>query len=568
MMATDGLAALPDDARRQAMHYTHVRTHSPNAVQPDQLSREQAWQHILKCYAEAYPSADSTTRSIVSFGLVAKEKHKDADLDADRSEHHHIIVFCVEKHYWRRVRKISASKYNIHLNAVAHDGYSSMFRYLRQATKHKPLHELDPQPFFSDEHPQGDALQNLLKQGEATRHARAARLGLDAKREPDPPVVKTVFGVAFNWVVDHGLRGSIGAVQLQADAASEVKHARPKLLEFVRKHRNDLVDQLAFIWELVEAPKLLERMGTSRKELLFQAATPTTDPTCFTKECANGACKCVEVYESILQFQGVSSINFRHLMYEALTAGRNKGNALMIVGGKDSGKTTVTQPAAKIFKSMPTPQSDSFCPLQNIRGHELFLWQDLRYSPGHPLKEQSGLRIDEGTWNRWLEGLPTLIGVAKTDGTRSDFVYDEDAAFVFTGPFPLTAWRNGVPDEKETEQLTTRLMYVYFNRPAPKREGKGPKPCAFCWSRWILLGELYWLRAQSLPVDDFMSKVAGVLEAAEHSPQLANASIIVQPQPHEPASLMDHLSTLIDWHARGHLNAAEFAAAKMKLGLA
>jgi len=111
-------------------------------------------------------------------------------------------------------------------------------------------------------------------------------------------------------------------------------------------------------------------------------------------------------------------------------------------------------------------------------------------------------------------------------------------------------------------------MYVYFNRPAPKREGKGPKPCAFCWSRWILLGELYWLRAQSLPVDDFMSKVAGVLEAAEHSPQLANASIIVQPQPHEPASLMDHLSTLIDWHARGHLNAAEFAAAKMKLGLA
>ena len=85
-----------------------------------------------------------------------------------------------------------------------------------------------------------------------------------------------------------------------------------------------------------------------------------------------------------------------------------------------------------------------------IRGHELLPWQDLRYAPGHPSKEEQGLRIDEGSWNRWLEGLPTLIGVPKSAGTR-DFVCTEDAGFVFTGPFELTAWLHGVPDEYETD---------------------------------------------------------------------------------------------------------------------
>lgn len=230
---------------------------------------------------------------------------------------------------------------------------------------------------------------------------------------------------------------------------------------------------------------------------------------------------------------------------------------------------------------MPTPQSDSFCPLQNIRGHELFLWQDLRYSPGHPSKEETGLRIDEGTWNRLLEGLPTLIGVAKTDGSRGDFVYDEDAAFVFTGPFVLTAWRNGRPDERETEQLTTRLRYIHFNRPAPPRQGKSPKPCAFCWSRWVLLGHLYWLRGQGAPLDEFMARVAARLEGvappcrpskiARVDGPAASPAMDPPPQLSAGASSASHLlqqmATLIDWRLAGHLTDAEFEAAKRQLGL-
>ena len=238
----------------------------------------------------------------------------------------------------------------------------------------------------------------------------------------------------------------------------------------------------------------------------------------------------------------------------------------------------MTQPAAKIFKAMPTPQSDSFCPLQNCRGYELFLWQDLRYSPGHPKKEEQGLRIDEGTWNRLLEGLPTLIGVAKTDGS-SDFVFDQDTAFLFTGPFELTAYKNGKPDEHETAQLATRLRYVRFSRPALKRTGRAPKPCPFCWSRWLLLGQLYWLRETGQPLDEFFVKVADALEGSAQGEEPAAVRQCMSPdsqlaawvhsQPESLAApgLLDSLSSLIQWRCAGHLTESEFIAAKRKLGL-
>ena len=341
MLAAEGLAALPWDSRRQCMHYTACRNHMPGAVQPEQMSREQVWKHMLRCYTEAYPDADASNKCILEFGLVAKEKHKDALLEADKSDHHHIICFCTEKHYWRRIRKISAERYNIHLNAVAHDGYCSMFRYVREKTKHKPLHELDQDPYFSALHPKGEQLKALLAQGEVTRKARAARLSFEQPQEQAVPEVRNTFGAAFNWVVDRKLKGTHGALQLQADAAAEVQAGRPRLMEFVRKHRNDLPDQIDFIWELMHAPERLVRHTTPRPELLFQAATAATDPGCFASTCANGACKCVELYEKILEFQDVSSLHFRHSVFETLTAGRTKGNALMIVGGQDSGKTTV-----------------------------------------------------------------------------------------------------------------------------------------------------------------------------------------------------------------------------------
>ena len=93
----------------------------------------------------------------------------------------------------------------------------------------------------------------------------------------------------------------------------------------------------------------------------------------------------------------------------------------------------------------------------------MLLWQDFRYQPGCLNKDDRGLRVDEGTINRLFEGQPTLIGVPKTSGA-ADLVYREDAAMILTGPFKLSACRNGKADLCETEQLDARVKYVLFDR--------------------------------------------------------------------------------------------------------
>ena len=297
----------------------------------------------------------------------------------------------------------------------------------------------------------------------------------------------------------------------------------------------------------------------------------------------------------------------------------------MLVGGRDTGKTTVTEPAAHIYKTMITPQADSFCPLEGIRGHELFLWQDFRYNPGHPDKNERGLRVDEGTWNRLLEGLPTSVGVPKTDGSRGDFTYKEDAAFIFTGPFEWEAYRKGRFDRHETQQLSTRVCYIHFDRPAAaEHTGRALAPCPLCWSRWILAGEMLWRRNQQMQPDVFAQRVIQALGLAAPTPtpptvtlQQFEASVHTQALParaiefDDPAeqvlrdmeaaglsgppiglrggsrpttaqsvaapptstpdssasSFFERLSALMSWKSQGLLTDAEFTSAKRTLGL-
>ena len=243
----------------------------------------------------------------------------------------------------------------------------------------------------------------------------------------------------------------------------------------------------------------------------------------------------------------------------------------MLVGGKDTGKTTVTEPARKVFKCMQTPQADSFCPLEACRGYEVFLWQDLRYAPGHPDKDGQGLRLDEGTWNRLLEDLPVRIGVAKSSGSK-DFEFEDDVAFIFTGPFELIAYRNGLPDAKETAQLSSRVKYVHFERPGPPAVNRAFKSCPACWSKWVLEGALHNRRTANTPLDPFMATVAAAVDARNPTRDAgsfaAESSIaplgLSAPVPAAPDAF-SKLREIMQWKQQGLLNDAEFVAAKQKL---
>lgn len=252
----------------------------------------------------------------------------------------------------------------------------------------------------------------------------------------------------------------------------------------------------------------------------------------------------------------------------------------MLVGGRNTGKTTLTQPACHIFKAMPTPQADSFCPLESVRGHELFLWHDVRYAPGHPQKVLQGLRIDEGTMNRWREGLPTLVGVAKSGGGK-DFVYTEDAVFIFTGPEQFVAYRAGSADKLETEQLDARIRYIHFPKPLETTNLRSVgKDCPFCWARWILAGELTWRARSGLAPDAYATSVMQDVWAG-WNPWRVSTPVATEPKRAriaEPVRLDEieategsdwfgRLDKLMTWRSAGLLSQPQFEAAMVKMGL-
>ena len=592
LQAADGLAALPQDARRQHVHWTMVATRKPDDVQPSQLTRPAFWKHLLRCYQEAYPVAESPTGCILQFGCVASEKHHNAQRWEDRCQHFHAACFTSEKHYWRRVRRISAEKYHIHLNAVAHESYSTMYNYLRKATRRKPLYELDACPYHAALHPQGDELKALLEVGEAAHVLRGSKR--PTPEAPGSVQARSPFGIFFDWVTTNNCRPGKGAVRLERDAVHELRQGRPQLLEFVRKNRAALPDLIEYCWSLNTAEDRLLRMDQSRIDILLKAAS---EPAA---ACANRAASCGSRYDSILEHHGLDSVVFRHAFYETLEHGRRKGNAMMLVGGKDTGKTTVTDPAACIFKTMGTPQSDSFCPMQDARGFELFLWQDFRYSPGNPRKDEQGLRLDEGTWNRLLEGLPTRIGVAKSDSSRTDFVFEDNTPFIFTGPFKLVAYRSGRPDTSETEQLACRLKYWVFDTPAQADLDRSFKPCPRCWAKWLLSGEVTYRARHGHELDDVLTRAAVDLAPSGNGAASSDSQpvgtrhdsppgplplAIAADEPLGPLSSVaeqpprsfvaasvsqawfQQLEKLMAWRERGFLTDAEFRAAKAKLGL-
>ena len=174
------LTALSEGAKRKHVHWTHVRTHNPRHQQPESFTKKGFWEFLCKVYKDVYPEAANATGSILLFGMVAKERHAAAQQELLRDEHHHAPVYTSRQHYWRPVAQKALEVYNVKLHAACHDGYASMYIYLRKESHRKPMAELDAVPFFSPEHPQGDVLRRLLDTG-----AHAERDNRGKRREGD-----------------------------------------------------------------------------------------------------------------------------------------------------------------------------------------------------------------------------------------------------------------------------------------------------------------------------------------------------------------------------------------------
>ena len=169
------LVALSLDSRRKHIHWTHIRTHGPSHVQPKDITRQAFWAHLERVHKDVYPEPANKTGSILLFGGVAKEFHAESVHAELRDEHHHAPTYSSNQHMWKLVAERSLSQYHIKMHAACHDGYSSMYEYVRRPSAKKPLSELDAEFFMSKDHPRGDALRRLLEAGAQSNRANAAR---------------------------------------------------------------------------------------------------------------------------------------------------------------------------------------------------------------------------------------------------------------------------------------------------------------------------------------------------------------------------------------------------------
>ena len=385
------VSALCEGKQRQHVHYTHVRTLDLADRQPESFTRAEFYGHLERCYAEAYPESANRSGSILLFGAVAKERHAAAE-DGTRDEHHHAPTYCAKRHYWSKVAKLSYEKYRVKLNAVAHDNYYSMYRYITQPSAKKPLSELDQEVFLSQDHPRGESLRKLLEAGAVhanSMRGRKRNVGDKNDSGASMPKAKRIrLGDVYDFVVSHGVRT---VLDLKALACKSASQGDTRLAEFCTAMGDEKLNQaIQNALGVLAAPQLQLVQGASRMELLRHAAI-------------NGPCRCQGVWVPgalrVLENNGENAAQFCKDVCRALEVGARRGTNVAVVGEPGCGKSMLFESFDGIFSVMGKPQRGSSFPLASAIDADVLLWQDWKHDDATVLFEDMlsflvGERID------------------------------------------------------------------------------------------------------------------------------------------------------------------------------
>ena len=542
----DGGLALPSGARRKCVHYTHVRTWDISHVQPCEMTREAFWRHLERCYAEAYPRPLRPLKSILLFGVVVTERHGASANQVERDEHKHAPIFAEEPHYWNKVKAISLEKYRVMLNAVAHDSYADMYRYVRQASEKKPLSEIDAEPYLSLLHPRNQALSELLAKADSSykmRHSRQSKRPAATDAEGDGKRARAP--VLYDIVKDKNIRT---VDQLQAFACAEAVAGRSTLAEYCTRRAGQLQDIVVGAWSVLEAPqRALDANLTLPEKLGHQAvALPC--------ECGGrwipGAVK-------VLEGNSISPVVFTGAVYTALQLGAVRGANVACIGKGGCGKSTLIESLELVFKCLEKPQSGSTFPLSKIKQHEVILWQDYDHEEA-TLKFQDLLSLFVG------ESVGLRMPCAPNEKFRNT------CPCFYSARKPLECPpRQGLTyhDMAElTSQMSERFSTFSFTVPLPfaARDKAFPK-CGRCAAAFYLRGQGQPQEAAAAFFEEG-SPMAGAVGAqpawAAAAPAARTATgSIGQSGP----AIVDALQRLIALRDSNAIDAEEFALAKKKL---
>lgn len=544
--ADEDLPMLRASVKRKHIHWTHVRTHDPNHVQPGSFSRKEFWEHLEKVYRDVYPDPASPTGSMLLFGIVVKERHRQAALETHRDEHHHAPTCSSQQLYWNKIAKVSLERYNVPLNAVAHDTYLSMYAYVRHATAKKPLDELDAEPFMSEWHPRGENLVALLHKS----HRAGSLLG--GRQEPADQKRQRL--CLFEEIQKHQLRS---VVALQAHACNEYKAGRVALAEFCSRQGGKLEDLVANDWSVIEAPERAICVSASLIEKLWRASTEL--PCKCSGNWAAGA-------QDILARNYIDTFTFCGAVLEALRCGAKRGANVACIGLGGCGKSTLLEPLEQIFLCAAKPERKSTFPLGLILASEIILWQDYEHDEDTVcfsdllsvfVGEGVGVRVP-GKFNKKVRNLaPAFYSGRGPIRLRKSRTHTQDVADEYTGMM--------------SERFTTFAFTSPIPLPLRQKEWPQCGRCAACF--FIDGGRCTTHIVQPTPQGASSVGVTSavlpcgqwVQQAPPHgTPHCQQVGPTIGSQPAN-GTIVASLAQLAQLHSSGFLDAEEYQAAKRQL---
>lgn len=457
------LTALGDDARRKHVHWVHVKTDNPSHLQPETFTKEQFWQHMCKVYKDVYPERANLTGSILLFGMVADELHSNSLVLTERNPHKHFTAYTTLQHYWRPIAQRSVEHYNVKLHAACHDGYTSMYVYLRCPTPKKPLAELDQSPFFSPEHPQGELLRRLLAAG-----GRADRANAGKKRGRScgdaAPTARFRTSDLYDFVGSTGLKT---ADQFQVYAHDAASNGDKRFAEYCTVTGPSLQEHLDAAWAVHEAPRRLAATGSGRIGRL--------------REAAQGTCVCGGVWIpgaiKVLNNNKESAFQFGHDVHAALSLGAKRGVNMAILGPPGLGKSMLFDPLDEIYRVCGRPQRDSSFPFADVLDADVLVWQEFKWS---------------SKVCAWEDLLSLLCG--EKFGIRQPGAkptqHRNRAPMFYTARKPLTMFSYDPQEMSEynqamSERFNIRMWSEQGALPFAERRADFPR-CGCCFARFVL----------------------------------------------------------------------------------
>ena len=537
----DDLTALAATVKRQHMHFTHVQTTNPQHVPPSRFTRQGFWKHILKVYKEVYPRAGARTGSIVVFGLVAKERHKKCAKAEHRQQHHHGAVFCTDQHYWNKIAKHSLQKYKVPLNAVAHDGYTIMYKYLRQPTAKKPLQELDAEPFLSEDHPRGSDLEELLLAGTRAAEMHASRRqGRSSDVNPETGAKRERAPRLYDVIRTQDLRT---VQELQAHAFAEAEDGNTALAELCTRQGPKLEEVLTSARAIIDAPQRARKQDASLLDKLRTAAVQLP-------------CECAGVWQAgaarVLQRNGISVPDFCSAVRYALQVGAKRGANVACIGRRGCGKSMLFESLEKIFAAASPPEKGSTFALGTLLDCEVILWQDYEH--------------DEATIS-WADLLRMFVGegvAARRPGKSNKKEKNRAPCFCTGLKFMHCGRRDPQHAVDMNGAMAERFRIFHFSIPLPMESRVPDYPqCGRCAAAFYLQGSGDTLPTLPLAADDPAAAVPTRPHGGSEAPVAATSNAA----PSEPASssALDPLLHLVRLHRTHVLDDEEFRAAKRRL---